>query len=155
MSKFSLDYDKLENKLLKKAYRLEEVKDKIERVAFDVVRFKDSDSGSALWQIQSADDGEYIVALYDNTSEETTKTASLPWEVVFSKTAKTLDVFYKGEPLVRVAVSKLGLPVNELSQVESYLPKKLAENKKLVSALLKELSEPTKKAVLNKYPELA
>ncbi len=150
MSKFSIDYSSLENKIYKKAYRLSEVKDKLETVAFDIVRFKEGDKGADLWQVQSADDGEYIVALYQ--PEEDVKTAS--WDVVLSKTAGTLHVSYNGDPIVKVAASKLGIPAAELDKVQSYLPNKLATNKKLVQALLNELPESTKKEVLSKYPEM-
>ncbi len=150
MSKNSLDYTSLENKIYKKAYRLSDVKDRLETVAFDIVRFKDDDKGANLWQIQSSDDGEYIVALYQ--AEEETKTAG--WEVLVNKTAGSLQVSYNGDPLVRIAASKLGIPRAELDQVESYLPSKLASNKKLVRALLNELPESAKKEVLSKYPEL-
>lgn len=150
MPKFGLDYSKLDAKIHKKAYRLSDVKDKIERVAFDVVRFKDGDAASDLWQIQSADDGEYIVAVYE--PDEAIKTSQ--WEVSYIKTANVLEFSYKGDPIVRVASSKLGIPNKELNQVESYLPEKLASNKKLVNSLLNELSPAVKKQVLNKYPEL-
>ncbi len=151
MSKFSLDYSKLENRLYKKAYRLSDVKDQLETVAFDIVRFKDADKGADLWQVQSADDGDYIVALYQPDEE---KTAAPLWDVRVSKTAGDLQISYKGDPLVRVAASRLGIPRAELEKVEEYLPSKLASNKKLVQALLKELPESTKEEVLNKYPEL-
>lgn len=150
MSKFQIDYSGLVNKLEKKAYRLSDVKDQLETVAFDIVRFKDEDKGADLWQIQNADDGEYIVALYQ--PEEDVKVAS--WDVIYSKTANALQISYKGDPLVRIAASKLGIPESEVSKVQSYLPAKLASNKKLVRALLNELPESAKKEVLNKYPEM-
>lgn len=151
MSKFSLDYSSLENKIYKKAYLLSDVKDQVEKVAFDIVRFKDGDKGADLWQVQSADDGDYIVSLYQD--DETEKTASA-WEVTVIKIAGELQISYKGDPLVRLASSKLGIPRKELDKVTSYLPSKLAANKKLVKALLNELSASAKKTVLNKYPEL-
>lgn len=151
MSKNSIDYSSLENKIYKKAYRLNDVKDRIEVVAFDVVRFKDSDKSADLWQVQNAEDGDYIVAMYQ--SDEIDKTAAL-WEVTVSKTAGDLHISYKGDPVVRIASSKLGIPKSELSKIEDYLPSKLANNKKLVNALLNELTGPAKKEVLNKYPEL-
>lgn len=153
MSKFGVDFTKLEDKLLKKAYRLSDVKDQLETVAFDIVRFKDTDKGADLWQIQSADDGEFIVTKYEEADVKKTASAN-PWEVVLSTQAKTLNIFYKGDPIVRVASKKLGIAETELSSVERYLPKKLAENKKLVSALLSELPESAKNEVLDKYPEL-
>lgn len=152
MSKFSVDYSGLANTITKKAYRLADIKDQLETVAFDVVRFKDGDKGADLWQIQNADDGDYIVALYQD--DEIEKSASSVWSVLVTKTAGDLQVIYKGDPLVRVSCSKLGIPRNELFQVEQYLPEKLATNKKLVKALLNELEDTARLAVLKKYPEL-
>lgn len=151
MSKFSIDYSGLENKIYKKAYRLSDVKDQLETVAFDVVRFKDSDKSADLWQIQNADDGDYIVAIYQPDNDE--KVAS-NWDVIVTKTAGELQISYKGDPIIRLASKKLGIPQHELNQVSQYLPAKLAENKKLVKALLNELPVSAKKEVLNKYPEL-
>lgn len=151
MSKFSMDYSGLAGNLVKKAFKLEDVKDRLETVAFDIVRFKDDDSGANLWQVQSAEDGDYIVALYQ--PEEETKTAS-DWSVLVSKASGDLQVAYKGDPIIRIASSKLGIPPQEIHQVPGYLPAKLASNKKLVKSLLNMLTESTKKSVLNKYPEL-
>lgn len=152
MPKFSIDYSSLA-KLTKKAYRLSDVKDQLETVAFDIVRFKDGDKGAELWQVQSADDGDYIVALYDE--EEVEKTASAnPWGVLVTKNGSDLQISYKGDPLVRLASSKLGIPSSELHKAEEYLPEKLATNKKLVKALLSELSEAARQEVSKRYPEL-
>jgi AAA+ ATPase superfamily predicted ATPase len=153
MSKFSIDYSRLVNQITKKAYRLVDVKDQLETVAFDVVRFKDADKGAELWEVQSSDDGDYIVALYDE-DETTTKTSS-NWSVTLVKTAGSIQVSYKGDPIVCLASSKLGIPHEELCKVPQYLPEKLASNKKLVKALLNELTAESKQAVLKKYPELA
>lgn len=150
MSKNNIDYSNLANKIYKKAYRLSEVKDQLETVGFDIVRFKDTDKSADLWQVQSADDGDYIVALYQ--PEEEIKTSS--WDVMVSKTANDIVVSYKGDPIVRVACNRLGIPKSEIFEAERYLPEKLATNKKLVKALLNELSGSAKAEVLNKYPEL-
>lgn len=150
MAKFQLDYSSLENKVYKKAYRLSDVKDQLETYAFDIVRFKDDDKRAELWQVQSSDDGDYIVSLYQ---DEDVKVANV-WDVTLSKTAGELQISYKGDPLVRLASSKLGIPAAEIGLVPAYLPEKLASNKKLVKALLNELPESAKKEVLSKYPEL-
>jgi len=153
MPKFSIDYSGL-TQLTKKAYRLADVKDQLETVAFDVVRFKDGDKGADLWQIQNADDGDYIVALYDD-EDEVSKTASAnPWGVFVTKNGHDLQISYKGDPLVRMASAKLGIPSTELHRAEQYLPEKLATNKKLVKALLSELSEAARLEVSRRYPEL-
>ena len=152
MPKFTLDYDNLHATLTKKAYRLEDVKDQLESVAFGIVKFKDSDKAAQLWEVQSSDDGDYIVALYDQ-DEDVTKTAN-DWRVTFVKNAGQLQISYKGDPIVSLASSKLGIPPTELDKAEHYLPKKLSENKKLVKALLNELNPTAKITVYKKYPEL-
>ncbi len=154
MPKFSIDYSGLAQ-IQKKAYRLSDVKDQLETVAFDVVRFKDGDKGADLWQIQSADDGDYIVALYDADEEnEKTAAAKNPWGVFVTKNGHDLQISYKGDPLVRMASAKLGIPSSELHKAEQYLPEKLATNKKLVKALLSQLSETARLEVSKRYPEL-
>lgn len=151
MKNAKVDYDGLAGKLYKKAYKFADVKDRLEVVGFDIVRFKDADKSADLWQVQSADDGEYIVALYQTDEEE--KNASL-WDVSVSKTANDLQISYKGDPLVRVSASRLGIPRSEINKVPGYLPGKLATNPKLVKSLLGELSKSAKMEVLSKYPEL-
>lgn len=156
MSKHSIDYSALDNKLNKKAYRLDDVKHRIERVAFDVVRFKDNDADkiAGLWQIQNSDEGDYIVSLYDDSSD-TIKTASkkTDWEIV--STAKDLHFFYKGDPILKTSALKLDLSERDLSNISKTLPERLATNKKLVSVVLNQLDAPSKRMVINKYPELA
>lgn len=154
MRKSEIDYKSINDKLIqKKAYKLSEVKDKLEIVAWDVCRFPSEDQGANLWQIQSADDGsgDYIVSVYEETEE---KKATGTWEVVLSKTANVLDFYYKGDPIAKVATAKLGIPDSELASVERYLPAKLTENKSLVKALLSTLNTSTKQEVVSKYPEL-
>lgn len=153
MSKNGIDYSQLEHKIYKRAYKLSEVKDRIEKVAFDVVRFKDDDNAANLWQVQSADDGEYIVALYDQAEEKVAE-ASSNWKVNLSKIGGNLNFYYKNEPIVKIASSQIGIPENQVDLAISYLPQKLATNKKLVNALLKELSKDSRENVLAKYPEL-
>lgn len=151
MSKNSIDYSALENVIYKKAYKLSDVSDKIEKVAFDLVRFIDRDDAANLWKVEDGQDGQaYIVALYEQKEEKIAST----WEVKLNKVANLLEVWYKNDPLVRISCSKLGIPSKELDKVERYLPSKLASNKKLVNTLLNELSQSAKKQVLNKYPEL-
>jgi hypothetical protein len=157
MKNISIDYSGLANQFVKKAYRLSDVKDQLETVAFDVVRFKDGDHGAELWQVQSADDGDYIVALYED-EEATEKTASKApppaWSVLVTKNGSDLQVSYKGDPLVRLSAAKLGIPSNELHQAEKYLPEKLATNKQLVKALLSLLNDAARQEVSKRYPEL-
>lgn len=152
MAKFNVDYSGLANTITKKAYRLSDVKDQLETIAFDVVRFKTNDKGAELWQVNHAEDGDYIVALYED-EDELEKTANV-WNVLVTKSGSDLQVSYKGDPLVRLSSAKLGIPSSELHKAEQYLPEKLATNKKLVKALLSELNETARQEVSKRYPEL-
>ncbi len=152
MPKISIDYSSLATQITKKAYRLADVKDQLETVAFDIVRFKDGDKGADLWQVQNASDGDYIVALYDD--EEAEKTAASVWGVLVSKGGNDLQISYKGDPLVRLSAAKLGIPSSELHKAEQYLPERLATNQKLVKALLSELTDAARLEVSKRYPEL-
>ena len=152
MPKISIDYSSLATQITKKAYRLADVKDQLETVAFDIVRFKDGDKGAELWQVQNASDGDYIVALYDE--EEAEKTAASTWSVLVSKGGNDLQISYKGDPLVRLSAAKLGIPSSELHKAEQYLPERLATNQKLVKALLSELTDAARQEVSKRYPEL-
>lgn len=152
MNKFSLDYNVLEGNVTKKSFKLKDVEHRIVKVAFDVVKFTGDDTNK-LWQIQSADDGDYIVSLYNSDEEPAVVTAA--WDVVMSKTAGDLNFFYKGEHLVKVAGSNLGLQLDEINEACRMLPARLATNKNLVNSLLSEMNVSQRADVLKKYPELA
>lgn len=158
MSRFKVDLDNVAKQLDKKSFKLSEVKDKIEKVAFDIVKFKDSNSNE-LWQIQSSDDGEYIVALYEEDKVATANLKALastdtqPWEI----TVKNADlyVFYNKEYFCKIAGTKLGFQEKDLNLVKKYLPNKLAANKTLVKSLINSLDRQTIQNILSKFPELA
>jgi len=153
MNKFAVDYSTLEGHFnRKKAYRLSDVKDKIRKVAFDVVRFVDSDNIDGLWQIQHTDDGDYIVAMYDDGEEKTEKSSS-DWSVLTDKRAENIHIFYKNTPVTKVASASLGVPADEVSFVCEYLPEKLASNKRLLVGLLSDLSSEDRKRLYEAHPE--
>ncbi len=154
MPKFDLDYNGLNDTIFKTKFKLSDVKDKIEKVAFDLVRFRGDDIDQ-LWQVQNSDDGDYIVALYSDESEKKVATASQnPWQVVVGNSSD-INIFYKGEPITRVAAQVLGIEDSELSLVNRYLPKRLAESPVLVKALLSELDPNSRQDVVARHPELA
>lgn len=153
MPKFAVDLDNVVSSISKKALKLSEVQDKIEKVAFDIVRFKDGNP-EELWQVQTAEDGSsYIVALYNEEEKVAMASVQSPWSVVIANT--DMHFFYKQDHLCKVASSQLGFKTNDLSLAKRYLPKKLAENTALVKALLQSVDQDTRKSILAKYPELA
>jgi|SRR5271166_36076 len=153
MSKFDLDYNHISASLNKKAFNYEDVKDKLVRVAFDLVRFTDSASDE-LWQIQNADDGSpVIVALYEEAQEGNAKEAA--WHVSVNKTAGDFNVFYKQEHIAKFAASSLGVEPSDLDTVRRFLPKRLETDKKLAAALLDSLTTTERIDLLRRHPELA
>lgn len=159
MKNTKVDLTDLDRTLNKRIFRLADVQDRIEKIAFDVVRFQDGDIDD-LWQVQSHADGDYIVSMYPESEEDTTvKTAAVKtasnWEVILNKSGQDLNFFYKGEPIVKIAASKLGIAAEDIAVTKRFLPSKLASNKTLVSALLKELDLTTRISVTRKFPELA
>ena len=151
MPKFELDYKNLSNTVEKKTYKLADVKHRLVKVAFDVFRMKDGNVDE-LWQIQNSDDGDYIVAKYEN-EEVKEKTAS-KWEVLVSEASGNIDVFYKGHPITKFAAKKIGVSVEEFSTIKDVMPNKLASDKGFLKAFLNTLDKETKEQVNKLYPEL-
>jgi len=149
----SYNKDLLEKILLKQAYKLSDVSHKIEKVAYDMVKFKEDDDMSNLWQIVNGDndDEQYIVAMYDELLEKKASVKS-PWQVVVDD--ERLCIFYKNENIAKIAANKLGLNKKDLALVPSYLPKTLVTNKKMVSSLLNEVSASMRQEIIKKFPEL-
>lgn len=154
MSQFGIDYSALDTTVNKRAYKLSDVADRLEKVAFDIVRFKDGDFDE-LWQIQNADDGQYIVARYETeVAEAVEKTAAeRTWDVLVAH--NDISIFYKGQPVVKLSALQLGVPVGNLPLLQRFLPIRLNTDKALVKALLNDLSATAKHQLLKTYPELA
>lgn len=153
MDKFTINFNTLDQKInKKKAYLLKDVKDKVVKVAFDVVRFTDTnDNIDGLWQIKHSDDGEYIVAMYDEGPSEKTSA----WTTLLDKRGENINVFYKNTPIAKVAASSLNISKEEIPFVCSYLPESLDRNDKLASALLSSLPVDVKTVIKKSHPELS
>jgi hypothetical protein len=135
MDKFSFDLGVLDQKVnAPKMYRLVDVQDRIEKVAFDVVRFKDSDDSTKLWQIEDTPEGKVIVAIYDGASGE--KKSESEWKAIPDKSAG-VQVFHKGEAIVRLSLKDYGIADQDVSTFCRWLPNKLASDEGFRSSLLK------------------
>jgi hypothetical protein len=157
MEKYSVDYNDLCNSVeAPKAYRLEDVKDKIEKVAFDVVRFRDNEDTDMLWRIDEGDDGPVIVALYDeNTGAiRSESTQEKKWEALPDKAAACVHVYYEGDPIVRLAASDLGIPTDEVDLAARWLPVRLAEDEDLQRFVMSKIHEDGRKILIEAHPEL-
>ena len=155
MDKHSVDFNKLDQTVnSKRVYKLADVSDKIEKVAFDVVRFRDNDDTPELWRIEDSVDGPVIVAMYDEGEKQLTAEASAPTEWNAIADGSDVNIFYKGEALTRIASSSVGVPSDEVSLLCRWLPDKLAADDSFRKVLFKDMSKETRELVFSKYPEL-
>src|SRR3990167_7919966 len=156
MTKFSVDYTDLQSKLSQnRAFRLVDVRHKIKKVAFDVVRFVDSDRIDDLWQIHRDGEDEYIVAMYDDKKKESSKIASAsPWTAVPDGAGKNVNVFYCGNPIKRVAIASMGIPPDDAYIACRSLTDKLANDKSFLTSFIKELTAEERKTLDNVNPSI-
>lgn len=156
VEKFSVNFSELQQQLRPKkpAYKYADVKDRLVKVAFDVVRFMDADNIDGLWQIQETDDGEVIVAMYDESSAQdkpTEKTAG--WSAMPDR-AGNVNVFYHETPVAKVSLASLGMTDEDPGSVGKTLSEKLALNSSLRVSFLGTLSREDREALFRAYPEL-
>lgn len=152
MQKFEIDFLQLEKKLNQpKYYKLSDVQHRLQKVAFDVVRFMDGQEIEGLWQIKKTDDGEVIVAMYEDSSNVKESTN---WTAVTDKTAANVHLFYKGTPVKKLCIANMGIPQSDWKSAADLLPAKLASNQNLVGKLLNDLEPEHRENLLNTYPEL-
>jgi len=158
MPKFSVDYLQLSNSVEKKFFKLSDVQHRLEKIGFDVVRFKDGNP-EELWQIQNSDDGDYIVARYESESSEAPKTektaSSNAWEVLVSEASGYINIFYKGFPVVKASLAQVGIQKDDLDTLKRFLPSKLSTDKQFAQSLLKTLNTTERYELLRLYPELS
>jgi hypothetical protein len=148
MDKYTIDFNGLDKELNSpKRIKLADVKNRIEKVGFGIVRFIDDKNKLNLWQVV---DGDYIVAMYDEQGETTTGN----WAVEADRFNKSATIFYKNTPIKSLALSEIGIEEKEINDFKKVLPERLANNKQLVASMLNSLDINYKKELLSKFPEL-
>lgn len=159
MNKFAVDYNYLEKEIYKpKYFRYKDVKDRLVKVAYNVVKFREADEDiDGLWEIQATDDGEVIVAKYE---ENTSKVAEASfkesnWKTVSDHNKENLYIFYKDEVIKKIASTELNINKDEIQYVCNDLSRRLASDNNFRSLLLSELSNIEKMQLFSKFPELA
>jgi hypothetical protein len=153
--KFTVDFDHLTQTLLpRRSYRLADVVDRIEKVAYDLVRFRDNADTDQLWKIEEGVDGPVIVALYGDEGELKTAESSLKqdWEAIPDKTS--MHIFYKGEPIVSLSSDDLGIPVDEFGIARRWLPRKLETDHDFQKILLSKAASGGRELIAQRFPEL-
>ena len=137
MQKFSVDFDQIDKTLNKKTYKYADVKDKLVKVAFDVVRFFD-DNIDGLWKIQKDKNGEVIVALYEEPSIEKSASVTKKWDAVTDQSKSNLYIMYKNTVISKIASSELPIPKDELAIFANSISENINSNSELQQKILKE-----------------
>ena len=148
MEKYGIDFGVLDKQLnAPKRIKLADVKDRIEKVGFGVVRFVDEKNKTNLWQVV---DGEYIVAMYDDAPNATNG----DWAIESDRLNKGATIFYKNTPIKSLAFSELGIKEEDVNTFKKVMPERLANNKALVRSVLNNIDATYRDELLGKYPEL-
>lgn len=153
--KFTVDFNNLAKTLMpKRAYRYADVEDRVEKVAYDLVRFRENEDTDQLWRIENSDDGPVIVALYGDDGGLSAESEVEPqgWEAVPDK--KSMHVFYKGEHLLSLSSEQLGIPAKEFNVARRWIPKKLANDEELQTLLLGKVPVAARRLIAQRFPEL-
>jgi len=153
MEKFSVNYGTLETELRPKTpvFKYEDVKHRLRKVSFDVVRFVDTDNIDGLWQIQQTDDGEVIVAMYDESS--LAEKSSTDWNAIADKLGN-INIFYKNSPVTKISLASAGMADEDADHICEVLSDKLGSNKALLNGLLAKMTTAERDEVLKAHPEL-
>lgn len=154
------DYKTLDNKLTaKKAYKYEDVKHRLIKIAFDIVRFRDADASiDGLWQIQNTDDGEVIVATYEE--KPNLEVMATNWAAKTDKAGSVVNVFYKNSFVKKFSSKDIlpGVSVEDGLDIKSladHLPNSLETNASLRNAFINNLlTNEERESFLSKNPEL-
>lgn len=159
MNKFSVDYTDLQNKLnSKKAFRLSEVQHRIQKVAFDVVRFVDSDRIDDLWQIHRDGEDEYILAMYDDSdADNLSKKTAAPvskWKAIADHGGEAINIFFKDSPITRIALASMEIPMSDASLICRYLPIKLANDDEFRANFIANLTNTERGMLLEEDPSI-
>jgi hypothetical protein len=162
MDKFAIDYNTLATRLEKKnkEFKLNDVKDRVVKVAYDVVKFIDDDAPefANLWQIKQTPDGEIIVAMYNDdntiTASAEQKNKKNGWDAVLDRTKEAVHVFYNSEPIKKIVLDQVGISTSDAHLVCDVIKNKLASDKNTQQKLINDLSDKEKTELFSRYPEL-
>ena len=137
-----------------KSFRYSDVQNKLQKVAFDVVRFIDGSDIEGLWRIQKDDQGEYIVATYDVEQKiEKNANTSETWSTSVDRQDR-IHVFYKDKEAKSFSSSEVNLPNTASRTIAKTLQKKLASDNSFVRQFISSLDASVRTNLFSSYPEL-
>ena len=139
-----------------RTFKYEDVKHRLEKVAFDIVRFAPEydDCIDGLWKIENTKDGDVILAMYSSDDEVVKVASKTNWEVIPDKELSEINVFYKDEPITTLKRSSLKIEASEVKSFCRHLINKIATDNNTKTLLLRDLNKKTRNYLLSKHPEL-
>lgn len=140
MEKFELDFNFLGKAVDpdKSRIPLKGNEDRIVKVALDMVRFKDG-GPEELWQIQSNDDGEFLVRTFDVSEEEVIKSSN--WKVLLDKKEENITIAYQNVPIKRIACADYSINnIKEALLLRDTIYDRLNNDNKFVKHLINSVS---------------
>ena len=151
MQNFSVDFNQINESLNKKSYKYEDVKGKLVKVAFDVVRFFDETNVGGLWKIQKNKDGEVIVALYEEPAIEKSASVKNYWNAILDSSKSNIYITYKNSVISKIASSEIPIPEEELEVFAKSITDKINSNSEFQDKVLKE-ADPQ---IVSQFPEFS
>lgn len=152
----SIDYNKLFEKIIKKEklrIAFKENQHNFTKIAFDVYQLNSSPIES-LWVLENdAEDGEILVAMYDDQDySELLKEASV-WRTYGDKNRENITLSYKNTPLCKFSSKEYGFDEKTMHVFQRSLLKKLSD-KEFVHKLLRAQPKNKQIDIINQFPEL-
>jgi len=145
-----IDYQKMADVLSPKKIPYVPNKHLFHKVAFDVFQMNDSKIPS-YWVLEKCDDGEYLVATYEN---EEIKSESA-WSALSDKENQNITLSYRNIPIRRFAMVEFRVKAEDVHIFKQAMIEKLEEDTGFVDKLLNTLPEDKKNSLVSLFPELA
>lgn len=142
MSKFEINFQELSQIIIPDLNKipLKGNEHRLTRVAFDLFRLKDGNPED-LWQVQSSDDGEFLVRTY-TLPEEEEKFASSKWEVKIDKKEENLTIAYRNIPIMKLAAKDYNITTSEETKLfQRMIFNKFANDDAFVNMFIQNLSD--------------
>jgi len=151
MEKFRSDYGKVSKDIVSpKRLSYERNKHLFRKVAFDVFQM-DNGQVPTYWILEKCDDGEYLVATYEDEKEIKSESS---WSALSDKENKHITLSYKNIPIRRFAVAEFNVEPKETHILKEAMVEKLDKDSDFVNKLLNTLPEEKKASIMSLFPEL-
>lgn len=133
------------------ALKYDDVKDRFQKVAFDVYK---QEGSNKLWELRTEDGTQYLVALYDDSDNDLVVESQdeKDWTATADTEGENVTLSYRNTPIARFASSKYQYKPQEAEKFAKFLEVK-ASDRNFLNNLLDTMPEQKKLAVLKLLQE--